>query len=83
MAVGVVGEGSMGFPHMVIGKDWIKTCVLIECVGEYGPWTQSTHQQRAMIWVCLDQMVKGEEHHVIWYKGTLIERRLSQIVEPY
>jgi hypothetical protein len=66
----VVGEGSMGFPHMVVGKDWPQTWVPIEHVGEYGPWTQSTHRQCVMFLVCLDQMVKGEEHQVIWYKGT-------------
>jgi hypothetical protein len=27
-----VGEGSMGFSHMMVGKDWPQTWVLVECV---------------------------------------------------
>jgi hypothetical protein len=52
-----VGEGSMGFPHMVVGMDWPQTWVLVECVGVYGPWTQSTHRHHVMFLVCLDKMV--------------------------
>jgi hypothetical protein len=40
----VVGEYSMVFPHIMGGKDWPHMWVLIERVGEYGPWTQSTHR---------------------------------------
>jgi len=44
MVVDVVSEGSIGFPHMVFGKDWPQTRVLIENVSDYGSWNQSTHQ---------------------------------------
>jgi len=82
MVVDEVGEGSMGFSHTLVCKDWSQTWVLIECVGEDVPWTQSTHRQHEMFWVCIDQIVKGEEHQVIWYKGTSIKIRLIQIVGP-
>jgi diaminopimelate epimerase len=58
----LVGEDSMGFPHMVVDIEEPQTWVLIEHVDEYGPWTQSTHRQHAMFQVCLDQKVKDEEH---------------------
>jgi hypothetical protein len=83
MVVDVVGASSMGFPHMVVGMDWPQTWVPVECVGVYGPWTQSTHQHRAMFLVCLDQMVEGEEKHVKMYKDNMIESKLSQNIGPY
>jgi hypothetical protein len=77
MVVDVVGEDSMGFPHMVVGIDWPQTWVLVEHVGVYGPWTQSTHRQCVMFQVCLDQMVEGEEHQVTLYKDTRL--RVNQV----
>jgi len=62
MVVDVVGEGSMDFSHIVVGMDWPQTWVLIEHVGLYGPWTQSTHWKHAMLGVCLDQIVGNEEN---------------------
>jgi hypothetical protein len=32
--------------------------------------------------ICLSQMVKGEEHRLILYKGTLIESKSSQTIGP-
>jgi len=77
MLVYGVGEGSMGFPHMGVGMDSPQTWVLVELVGVYGTWTQSSHRQCVVFWVFIDQMVEGEENQVTLYKGTPIVSKLS------